>query len=115
MPTDHDLETGTRPAAGLFADLQSDTVERHGVVLAHGTRFLVTEHLIEVHGTEGDPRGRRVAWRMAERRVVLRQEDLAQVLIGRRDRRDTRHAQLVHQPVLEGAIQPLAPPTRLRE
>jgi hypothetical protein len=113
MPANGDAEAGAGAAPGLFGDLQGEAVEDHDVVLADGALLFVTEDVLEVCGAEGDEGAGGVAGGVGELRVVVSDEPIAHVGVGRRDRRDARHAQLVDEPTLQGAVQALAAAARL--
>ena len=100
--------------AGLGRQLEGATLEGPGVVPRHESLLLVAEDLLEVGVAKRDECGRGIGGRAAERGVAVREEAGAQIGIGRRPCRDVCDAELVDQPILEGPIEPLAAPARLR-
>src|SRR5262245_12018004 len=114
MPPDDDMPAGTARPAGLFGELQPDTVEHDGIVLAYDAPFFFAEDLLQVDRPEWDERRRGVGGRPCERGVVRRDELLPQIGVGRLEGVDPRAAEFVDEAILQGAIEPLAPPARLR-
>jgi len=55
-----DMQAGTGRPAGLFGELQTDAVERHGVVLGDDTPVVFTQDLLEIDLTEWHERRSRV-------------------------------------------------------
>ena len=99
---------------GCFAICRAIGAQRHDVVRAHHPRLFVTQDLLEVDVAHRHPRRLRVARRVTEGRVVLRDEDVPQIGIRRLARRDARHAQLIDQAILQRPIHPLTAAPRLR-
>ncbi len=73
----------------------------------------MAENGVDIRRPQGHKGTRRIPRRPRKGGIVLRHKVLRQIDVGRRDRRDPRHSQLVHQPILEGPIQALAAPARL--
>src|ERR1700752_816505 len=113
-PTPEPAEAGAAVPAALFIDLQHKSAEAHGVVAGHDPFFLMTEDLLEVLTADGDEGGRGVRRRAGEARVVVGDEALAQVPVSGGHGGDPRHAQLVHEPALHGAVGALTAAAGLR-
>ena len=114
MVTDGDTEPRATSTAGLRATLQRAAIHADGVIAGDDAGVFVAEDRVEIGRPQGHERARRVAGRSGERGVVLRDEAFGEIHIRRRDRRDPRHPQLVDQPVLQRAIEPLTAAPRLR-
>ena len=105
VPAHEEAPPGIGRLPGLFADLQADAVEGHGVIGRHRTLFLFAEDLVEIDGAEGHEgigRGPR------EGGVVVGDEALAQVGVGGVDGGDAGEAQFVDEAILQGAVEALA-------
>ena len=94
-------EAGTAPPAPLRAELEDPAVEGHRIVRRDAALRFVTQNLIEIDAADWHKRAGWIPRRPAERRVVLRDEVIARVLIGHRDRRHARHAKLIDQAILD--------------
>ena len=92
MPPDDDMPAGTARPAGLFGELQPDTLEHDGIVLAHDAPVFFAEDLLQVDRPEWDERRRGVGGRPCERGVVRRDELLPQIGVGRLEGVDPRAA-----------------------
>jgi hypothetical protein len=108
VPNCH-MQAGAGPTAALARQLKHPPGELHGVVLAHHVRLFVTQKLLDISPAERDEGRGGVRRGTAERRVVIGQELLPQIGVGRRKRRDLRDAEFVDQAILKRAIQPLWP------
>jgi hypothetical protein len=104
-----DSQAGAATAARLFGQLQSEAVEDDDVVAPDRARFLMAKQLIEIRVAQRGERTRRIGGRAGELGVVVGDELLAQVGIGRLEGGDARDAELVDQPSLQGAVQALDP------
>jgi hypothetical protein len=108
-----DLQAGTGAPAALLGELQHHAAQPHGVIWADRARLFVTEDRLEVHSPERDKRRDRVSRGPAELRIEGGHELVPQVTVGGRQHPDAGHPQLVDQPVLQRAIDALAPAPRL--
>ena len=107
------MKARARSAARLTGQLKGAALERHGVVTRDEALLLVTQDLLEVDTPERHEGARRIRGGAAEGRVVVRNKAIPQVGIGGRERRDLGDAELVHQAILERAIESLAATARL--
>src|SRR5262249_12085393 len=114
MSSYNDMPAGAARPAGWFSQLQVDAVEDHDIVLPHDARLFFAEDLVQVDRPEWDERWRGVGGRARKRGVVRRDELGLQIGVGRLQGVDPRAPQLVDEAILQGAIEPLAPPARLR-
>ena len=108
MAAHEDAPPGTGGLARLFADLQADAVEGHGVVGRDRTLFFFAEDLLESDGAEGHECRGGIGRRPGEGGVVVGDETVAQIGVGGVDRGDAREAQFVDEAILQGAVE--APP-----
>src|SRR3989442_11837179 len=65
MAADQDAEPGARAAAGLFGELQRETVGGHDVVTSDGAFILDAEDLVEIDAAERHKGGGGIGWRPA--------------------------------------------------
>ena len=115
MPPDGDPGSGTSRPPRLLGQLQVDGVEAHGVVGRDGALILFTQDLLEIDIAERHESGRRIGGWVAELRVVVGHEPLAQIGVGGLERGDAGQAQFIDEPVLQRAIEPLAAAAGLGE
>ena len=108
MAAHGELEAGAGGTAGLFGDLQADTVEDDGVVLADHAGVGLAQDLVEIEGGEGDEGSGRVGRGSREGLVVVGEEAFAQIGIGGGGSGDGGHSRLVDQAILQGAIEAFA-------
>ena len=108
MPADGDPSPGPGWPARLLRQLQADGVEAHGVVGGDDPLIFLAQDLVEIDIAERHEGGRRIGGRVAEPRVVVGHEPLAQIGIGGLERGDAGQAQFIDEPVLQRAIEPLA-------
>src|SRR2546422_11229272 len=62
MAADQDAEPGARAAAGLFGELQRETVGGHDVVTSDGAFILDAEDLVEIDAAERHKGGGGIGW-----------------------------------------------------
>ena len=109
-----DAPADARGAAGLFRQLQVDTVEADGVVGRDHALGLGAEDLIEIDVAERHKGRCGIRGGPGEGGVVVGDEPLAQIGVGGRGGGDAGQAKFVNEAVLQRAIEPLAPPAGLR-
>ena len=114
MPAHDNAEGRAAPPAALLVDLQDHAVEAHGVVAGDDPLLFVTEDLIEIDAADGHKRAGGICRRTAKGGVVVREEALAQILVGGGHRADLGHSELVDEAALQRAVGPLAPAAGLR-
>src|SRR5207247_4533240 len=114
MTTHDGRNAGAGGAAGLLGQLKRTTVEADHIVLTDDAIGLLTQDLVEIDRAERDEGGVRVSRGPREGRVVVGDEARAQVAIRRLEGADIGQAQLVHEPVLQRAVEPFPPAARLR-
>jgi hypothetical protein len=102
-----DPEPGARAPAGLLRDLQRHRVEGDDVVRAHRALGVLAQDGGEVDAVQGHERARRIGGLVGELVVVVGDEPLRQVGMGRRARADAREVQFVDEAALDGAIEAL--------
>src|SRR5580765_122397 len=112
MATDEHPQARAAAAAGLLGHLQGHAADDDDVVAAHDPLLLHAEDLVEVHAAERDEGRRGVSRGTSELDVKGGDKPLPQVAVGRGHRRDAGDAQLVHEAILQGAVDALAPPPR---
>ncbi len=112
---DRDAQPRAAAPPGLLGDLQGDPREAHDVVATHEPLAVLGQELIEVHRVaQGDEGAGGISGRVGELGVVIGDELIAQVGVGRLERSDSGHAELVHETALESAVQALDPAAGLR-
>src|SRR5258706_7029584 len=88
VPANEYAQAGTAAPAPLLVDLQHHAIEHERIVPGDGALFLVAEDLVQIlpahrhEGAAGIGRG------AAKARVVVRDEALAQIVVGRGERPD---------------------------
>ena len=103
-----DAQPRAAAPAGLLGQLQGAALEAHDIVPADEALVVLGEELIEVHGrAERDEGTGGIGRRAGELGVVVGDEVLAQVRVGRLERGDPGHAELVDEAALEGAVEAL--------
>ena len=112
MAADEDAEASTGAAIGLLVELEHDRGEGDDVVARHHALGLVAKDLLEV-GAAAGTKAERDPGRPAEPGVVVGEEALAQVAIGAGEGVDAGHPQLVHEAILQRAIDALPAAPRL--
>src|SRR5215475_10643083 len=101
-------------APPLLVDLQEHAVEADRVVARYDALLFVTQDLIEVVAPDGDEGTRGIDGGVSEAGVVLGDEAVAQIAVGRGHRADLGHPELVDEAPLQSAVGPFAPATGLR-
>jgi hypothetical protein len=102
-------------APGLLGDLQGDTVEAHDIVAADEPFALLGEQVIEVVSrAQRDEGAGGISRRAGELGVVVGDELLAQVGIGRLEGADPGEAQFVDEAALPSAVEPFDTAAGLR-
>src|SRR5260370_25031754 len=113
VAADEHAQAGTTAPAPLLVDLQHHAIVHERVVPGDAALFLVAEDLVQVlpaprhEGTAGIGRG------AAKARVVVRDEALAQIVVGRGERPDPGDPQLVDEAPLQRAVGALTAPAGL--
>ena len=100
---------------GCLASCRRHALEDDDIVEADGALFLMAQDESQVDGAERHEGRVRVRGRAGELGVVVGDEVFAQVGVGGLDGGDARHAELVDEPALQGAIEPLTPAAALGE
>src|SRR5262249_10506390 len=113
VPPDQDPQAGAAPAAALLGNLQDEPIERDGVVPRDDALFFMTQDLIQIVNPDGHEGGRRIRGRPAEPGVVVGDEALPEIAIGRGHGAHAGDAKLVNQAVLQRAVDALTAPSRL--
>ena len=103
-----DAEPGAAAPPGLLGQLQGQALEAHDIVPADDPLVLLGQDVIEVDGVaEGHEGAGRIGRGAGELGVVVGDEVLAQIGVGRLERGDAGQAELVDEAALQGAIEPL--------
>ena len=110
-----DAQAGTGPPARLLGELEGHALEDHDIVLADGALLVLTQDRVEINAVEGHEGAGGVGGGVRELGVVVRDEPLGEIGIGGGARGDPGQRQLVDQPALDGAVEPLAPAAGLGE
>jgi hypothetical protein len=105
---------GARSTTRLRPNLQDAAVQADGVVARYHARFFVTQDPVEIRLAQGHEGTRRIARGPREHGVVLRDELIREIPVGRLERGNGGHTELVREPILERAIEPLTAAARLR-
>ena len=113
MPAHEHAQARAAAAAALLVDLQGHAVEADGVVARHDARLFVTQDLMEVVAADGDEGTSGIGGGVSEAGVVIGDEAVAQIAVGRGHRADVGHPELVDEAPLPGAVGPFAPAARL--
>src|SRR5258706_3518841 len=113
VPTNEHAQASTAAPAPLLVDLQHYPIERERVVPGDAPLVLVAKDLVEVLPTHRDEGAAGIGRGAAKARVVVRDEALAQIVVGRGERPDPGDPQLVDEAPLQRAVGALAAPTGL--
>src|SRR5262249_5375669 len=94
MTADDHAQARTGATARVLGELQGQLFSGDDIVAADDALKFHAEDLLEIHAAQRHERGGAISRRAAEFGIEGRDEGLAQVAVGGRDRRDTSHAQL---------------------
>jgi hypothetical protein len=105
---------GAGRPAGLLGQLQGHAIEAHDVIVSDDALLFLADDLLEIDVAEGNEGRRGIGRGAGEGGVVVGDEVLDEVRVGRVHGGDAGVAQFIDQPILEGAIEPLAAAAGLR-
>jgi len=108
MAAHEDAEARTRGPAGLLGQLQVQARDADGVVRGDDARLSLAEELIEIDVPEGHKGRGRLGGRVGEGGVVVGHEARTHIGVRGGGRGDARQAQLIDEPILQGAVEPFA-------
>src|SRR2546421_7967217 len=113
MAADEDVQAGAGAPAGLFAELQGHAGGCDDVIAPDDAFRFDTQDLLEIDAAEGHEGRAAVGGPPSELGGEGGGKPGPQVAGGGGDRADPGHAQLVDEAILQGAVEPLAPPSGL--